>query len=216
MSLALFDLDDTLINGDSASLWGRYMLELGWVDGDAFVRREQALMVQYQQGTLSMEEYMSFTLQPLIGRSIGEVARQVDAFIDQIIVPAMREEACSRIEAHRLNGDRVIVISATGEHLVAPIARRFGIDETLSIQLDVCDDAYTGQTRGILTYREGKVARLLSLLDAGLSILDDAAFYSDSINDLPLLRLVGYPQAVNPDDALLGQAQLAGWPVLRW
>jgi len=172
--------------------------------------------VQYQQGTLSMEEYMSFTLQPLIGRSIGEVARQVDAFIDQIIVPAMREEACSRIEAHRLNGDRVIVISATGEHLVAPIARRFGIDETLSIQLDVCDDAYTGQTRGILTYREGKVARLLSLLDAGLSILDDAAFYSDSINDLPLLRLVGYPQAVNPDDALLGQAQLAGWPVLRW
>ncbi len=216
MSLALFDLDDTLINGDSASLWGRYMLELGWVDGDEFVPRERALMVQYQLGTLSMEEYMSFTLQPLIGRSTGEVARQVEAFIDRIIVPAMRDAACRQIEAHRQKGDRLIVISATGEHLVAPIARRFGIDETLSIQLDVCADAYTGDTRGILTYREGKVTRLLSLLETEVSILDEAAFYSDSINDLPLLRLVGYPQVVNPDDALLGQAQLAGWPVLRW
>ncbi|MEA9393018.1 HAD family hydrolase [Acerihabitans sp. TG2] len=216
MSLVLFDLDDTLINGDSASLWGQHMLALGWVDREGFVPQEQALMVQYQLGTLSMEEYMSFTLQPLIGRSPGEVAQQVEVFIDRVIVPAMREAACRQIEAHRQKGDRMIVISATGEHLVAPIAHRFGIDETVSIQLDVCDDFYTGNTRGVLTYREGKVTRLLNLLHAEPGLLDDAAFYSDSINDLPLLKRVGYPQVVNPDEALLGQAQLAGWPVLRW
>ncbi|WP_413736156.1 HAD family hydrolase [Sodalis sp. RH21] len=216
MSLALFDLDDTLINGDCASLWGRYMVQRGWVRSDRFIQREQALMVEYQQGTLSMEEYMSFTLQPLIGRSIGEVAQGVEDFIDKAIVPVMRESARRCIAAHRQKGDRAIVVSASGEHLVAPIARRFGIEETLSIQLEVCDDSYTGNTRGILTYREGKVTRLLSLLENEPGALAGAAFYSDSSNDLPLLQQVGHPYAVNPDDVLLGHAQLAGWPVLSW
>lgn len=216
MSLALFDLDDTLINGDCASLWGQYMITLGWVRQKGFAEREQALMRQYQQGTLMMEEYMSFTLQPLAGRRPDEVEHHVNAFIDDIIAPAMREPASRRIESHLRRGDRNIVISASGEHLVAPIARRFGITETLSIQLEICDDSYTGKTRGILTYREGKVARLLELLNGDASSLAQASFYSDSCNDLPLLQQVGRPYAVNPDDTLFRHAQLAGWPVLKW
>lgn len=216
MSLALFDLDDTLINGDCASLWSRYMLALGWVADDGFVPREQAMMVEYQLGTLSMEEYMAVTLQPLTGRSTAEVGQAVETFIDRVIRPAMRESACRCIEAHRRQGDRLLVISASGEHLVAPIARRFGIDETLSIQLAVQGDVYTGHTEGILTYREGKVTRLLNLLAPGSTALADAAFYTDSINDLPLLLQVGYPYVVNPDGALLAHAQAVGWPVLHW
>lgn len=216
MSLALFDLDETLISGDCASLWGQYMLRLGWAQHDGFVQREQALMLQYRQGTLSMEEYMSFTLEPLIGRSPDDVAQYVEAFIDEVIVPAMRGSAIDRIDEHRQRGDRNIIISASGEHLVAPIARRFGVDETLSIQLEVCDDSYTGGTRGVLTYREGKVSRLLGLIEGNESMLAQASFYSDSCNDLPLLQQVGHPYTVNPDGILLRHAQLAGWPVLEW
>lgn len=216
MSLALFDLDETLINGDCASMWSEYMLRLGWAQRDGFVQREQALMLQYRQGTLSMEEYMSFTLEPLIGRSPYDVAQCVEAFIDEAIVPAIRQSALRCIAEHRRLGDRNIIISASGEHLVSPIARRFGVDETLSIQLEVYDDSYTGKTRGVLTYREGKVSRLLDLIEGQAWMLAQASFYSDSGNDLPLLKQVGHPYAVNPDGILLGQAQLAGWPVLDW
>lgn len=216
MRLALFDLDDTLINGDCASLWSRYMLELGWTEGETFAQREQAMMRQYAQGTLSMEDYMSFTLRPLIGRTVDEVSRQVQQFIAKVIAPAMREDARRCIAAHREQGDRIIVISASGDHLVAPIAERFGVGETLSIVLDVQDDCYTGRTRGILTYREGKVARLTELLDGDLAALAEASFYSDSSNDLPLLAQVGYPHVVNPDSVLLSQAQQAGWPIHHW
>ncbi|WP_213993767.1 HAD family hydrolase [Sodalis sp. dw_96] len=216
MRLALFDLDETLINGDCASLWSRYMFELGWTEGSAFVQREQTLMRQYAQGTLSMDEYMAFTLQPLIGRSTGEVKHHVDRFIETVIVPAMREEAGRCVDAHRARGDRVIVISASGEHLVSPIAQRFGVGETLSITPEVLDDSYTGKTTGILTYREGKVARLSALLGGDLSVLTEASFYSDSSNDLPLLIQVGNPHAVNPDGVLLRHAQGAGWPIHHW
>ncbi|WP_410012635.1 HAD family hydrolase [Sodalis sp. C49] len=216
MSLALFDLDDTLIDGDCASLWSQYMLTLGWAQRDGFVQREQALMLQYRQGTLSMEEYMSFTLEPLIGRSTDEVAQCVEAFIDEAIVPCIREPARRCIAEHQRRGDRNVIISASGEHLVTPIARRFGVAETLSIQLEVYDDSYTGKTCGVLTYREGKVSRLLDLIEGKESMLAQASFYSDSCNDLPLLSQVGYPYAVNPDGILLRHAQQAGWPVLQW
>lgn len=216
MRLALFDLDETMINGDCASLWSRYMLALGWAEKTAFMQREQAMMRQYAQGTLAMGDYMAFTLQPLIGRTTGEVDQQVGRFIDEVIAPVMREQARRCIDAHRAQGDRVIVISASGEHLVAPIARRFGVNETLSIELAVRDDRYTGETRGILSYREGKVARLADLLGGELSALSEASFYSDSSNDLPLLIQVGYPHVVNPDGALLQYAQQMGWPVHQW
>ncbi|MEC5317893.1 HAD family hydrolase [Brenneria populi subsp. brevivirga] len=216
MKLALFDLDDTLIGGDSASLWGAFMSHAGWVKDAEFIETEQAMMRRYAAGSLSMEEYMRFTLAPLAGRTTQEVAAQAARFIDEAIKPIIRPAAVQCLERHRRQGDRLILISATGEHLVTPIADCLGIPESLGIALEVRDGRYSGRTQGVMTYREGKVARLLHLLNDERERLDDACFYSDSANDLPLLRAVGFPQAVNPDAALLRHAREAGWPVLSW
>lgn len=216
MKLALFDLDDTLIDGDCASLWGRYMLELGWVSDPQFVRTEQDMMREYGTGALSMDDYMRFTLAPLAGRTPDEVATGVARFIDEAILPVVRPAALRRVREHQERGERVIVISASGAHLVEPIALGFGIRETLCIDLEVREGRYTGRTQGILTFREGKVARLNHLLGDETQALAGASFYSDSANDLPLLQRVGFPHAVNPDDILLRHARQAGWPVLDW
>ncbi|MCV9877468.1 HAD family hydrolase [Brenneria izbisi] len=216
MSLALFDLDETLIDGDCASLWSQYMCEQGWVNDPAFLRTEQAMMRQYAVGALSMDDYMRFTLTPLAGRPAADVADSVTQFIATMIRPILRPAALRCVQGHRERGDRLIIISASGAHLVEPIARCFGIHETLCIDLEVRDGCYTGQTQGILTFGAGKVARLHQLLGEETHALDRASFYSDSINDLPLLQQVGLPHVVNPDDRLLQQAQQAGWPILHW
>ncbi|WP_414448545.1 HAD family hydrolase [Burkholderia sp. 22PA0099] len=216
MTLAIFDLDDTLIDGDCASLWSRRMAELGWADGDAFVRRCDEMMRAYGAGTLSMGDYMALTLAPLIGRGGGEVRAAVEAFVDDVIVPRMRADARRAVEAHRTVGDRLLVISASGAHLVEPIAARFGIDAVIAIDPELRDGAYTGRTVGVLPFREGKSVRLDAWLrDAG-EALAGASFYSDSHNDLPLLGRVDRPHAVRPDPVLERQAREAGWPVLDW
>ncbi|PWC22463.1 HAD-IB family hydrolase [Brenneria roseae subsp. roseae] len=216
MSLALFDLDETLIDGDCASLWSQYMFELGWVSDPAFIHTEQAMMQQYAVGALSMDDYMRFTLAPLAGRTVEEVANSVARFIEEVIRPTLRPAAFRCVQAHRERGDRLVIISASGAHLVEPIARCVDIRETLSIDLEVRDGRYTGRTQGILTFGEGKVTRLYHLLGGDAQALTDASFYSDSINDLPLLQQVGVPYVVNPDDALRQQAQQAGWTILHW
>ncbi|WP_409309662.1 HAD family hydrolase [Pectobacterium sp. B1J-3] len=217
MKLALFDLDDTLIEGDCASLWGQYMQRLGWVTDPQFLLTEQTLMQQYAEGVLLMDDYMRFTLVPLIGRKPEDVAESVAHFIDDMIRPAIRPAAEQRVREHRERGDRLIVVSASGRHLVEPISRCFGIEETLSIDLAVKEGRYTGLTQGTMTFREGKVTRLGQLLgDEKDRLLDSASFYSDSANDLPLLQRVGFPYVVNPDPVLLQHAQRAGWPVLNW
>lgn len=216
MKLALFDLDETLIGGDSASLWGTFMYHAGWVNDAAFIDAEQAMMRRYADGSLSMEEYMRFTLAPLTDRTTQDVAAQVARFINKAIKPIIRPAAVRCLERHRRQGDRLILISATGEHLVTPVADCLGIPESLGISLEVRDGRYSGRTQGVMTYREGKVTRLMRLLNDERRLLADACFYSDSANDLPLLQAVGFPQAVNPDATLLRHAREAGWPVLRW
>ena len=125
-------------------------------------------------------------------------------------------DATKTIAAHRKAGDRILVISASGTHLVGPIAERLGIDEILGIELEVAHGVYSGHTVGTLTYREGKITRLLEWLDAEEGNLEGASFYSDSRNDLPLLLKVDYPHVVNPDPVLLEHAEKAGWPIHHW
>jgi HAD superfamily hydrolase (TIGR01490 family) len=217
MSLALFDLDETLINGDSASLWSAYMVDQGWVaDKQAFLSQEAELMRQYAVGEMSMSQYMDCTLQPLRGRTESEVSLKVHQFITDIILPRVYPQARETLRYHQQQGDRIVIISATGEHLVAPIARALGVNECLAIQIEIEDGRYTGATEGVMTYREGKVARLLTLLNQENSQLQQASFYSDSHNDLPLLTLVGRPHIINPDPILLQYATQAGWPVYQW
>ncbi|KAF1069798.1 MAG: putative phosphatase [Pseudomonas citronellolis] len=216
MALVIFDLDETLIDGDCSSLWSQRMASLGWVDTESFVRRDQQMMAAYARGELAMEEYMRFTLEPLMGRSVEEVEREVDTFVEDVIEPLIFSEACATLARHRAAGDRPLVVSASGVHLVSPIAARIGIEEVLAIDLEILNGHYTGHTTGTLTFREGKVLRLLDLLDGNDAPLADAHFYSDSRNDLPLLKLVGHPHTVNPDPVLREYAETNGWDILAW
>lgn len=216
MALAIFDLDETLINGDCASLWSKEMARLGWVEGESFMQRDHELMAAYSEGKLAMEDYMAFSLGPMVGRSHAAVASVVAAFIDKVIDPVVYNDARQAITRHRAAGDRLLVISASSVHLVAPIAAHLGIHEVLAIDLEVHDGCFSGRTEGVLTYREGKVIRLMQWLQAEGETLDGASFYSDSRNDLPLLSKVSQPYTVNPDPVLLAHAQKAGWPVLNW
>ena len=216
MALAIFDLDETLIHGDCASLWSEQMVRLGWVDGESFLRRDRELMEAYGKGHLAMEDYMAFSLEPLIGRTPEEVDHLVEPWVEDFIEPIIFSEATRTIAEHRKAGDRILVISASGVHLVGPIASRLGIDEYLGIELEVEKGFYTGKTVGTLTYREGKITRLLEWLDQQEENLEGASFYSDSRNDLPLLLKVDHPYVVNPDPVLREHAEKNGWPILVW
>ncbi len=216
MTLAIFDLDDTLIDGDCASLWSEHMAAIGWVDGESFVRKDHELMALYAEGKLAMEDYMAFSLSPLVGRTPEEVAFVVEPFVEDVIEPIFHSDATRCLASHREAGDRILVISASAHFLVSAIAERLKIDEVLAIDLEEQHGHYSGNTRGVLTYREGKVTRLHEWLAAEGESLDGAYFYSDSRNDLPLLKLVSNPRVVNPDPALREHAEQAGWPILEW
>ncbi|AYC32224.1 HAD family hydrolase [Pseudomonas cavernae] len=216
MPLAIFDLDETLIDGDCASLWCKQMADLEWVDGESFLAREHELMNLYAEGKLAMEDYMDFSLSPLVGRTAEEVAHVVEPFVEDVIEPLIYSDACKRLAEHRAAGDRLLVISASAHFLVSAIAERLGIDEVLAIDLEEQHGCYTGRTTGVLTYREGKVTRLQAWLAEHEESLEGASFYSDSRNDLALLQRVGRPHAINPDPVLRQHAEEAGWPVLLW
>ncbi|MBO0368723.1 HAD family hydrolase [Pseudomonas shirazensis] len=216
MALAIFDLDETLIHGDCASLWSEHMVRLGWVDGESFLRRDREMMEAYSKGEMAMEDYMAFSLEPVAGRTLEELAHLVEPWVEDVIEPIIFGDACHCIAEHRKQGDRVLIISASGTHLVGPIAARLGVDEYLAIELEAINGVYTGNTHGVLTYREGKVTRLLEWLDQEQENLEDASFYSDSRNDLPLLLKVDHPKAVNPDPVLRAHAEQHGWPILAW
>lgn len=216
MALAIFDLDETLIHGDCASLWSAEMAKLGWVDGESFLQQDHELMALYAEGKLAMEDYMAFSLSPLVGRSSEEVAFVVEPYVEDVIEPLFYSDAIRCLANHRAAGDRILIISASAHFLVSAIAARLKVDDVLAIDIEEQQGTYSGRTRGVLTYREGKVTRLQAWLEEQGESLDGAYFYSDSRNDLPLLQLVGKPYAVNPDPVLHRHAEQAGWPILNW
>ncbi|WP_044871817.1 HAD-IB family hydrolase [Pseudomonas sp. LFM046] len=216
MALAIFDLDDTLIDGDCASLWSTHMAALGWVDGESFIRKDHELMALYAEGKLAMEDYMAFSLSPLVGRTPDEVEFVVEPFVEDVIEPLIHSDAMRCLARHRAAGDRILIISASAHFLVSAIAERLGVEEVLAIDLEEQHGCYSGRTQGVLTYRDGKVIRLNAWLEDQGESLEGAHFYSDSRNDLPLLSLVANPNAVNPDPTLRAHAEQAGWPILDW
>ncbi|MEK1907493.1 MAG: HAD family hydrolase [Pseudomonas sp.] len=216
MALAIFDLDETLIHGDCASLWSEHMADLQWVDRESFLGREQELMALYAEGQLAMEDYMAYTLSPLVGRTPEEVDYVVGPFVEDIIEPIIYSDAMRCLATHRAAGDRLLIISASAHFLVSAIAERLGIAEVLAIDLEQQHGCYSGQTSGVLTYREGKVQRLNDWLTGEGESLDGAHFYSDSRNDLALLSLVEHPHTVNPDPTLRAHAEQQGWEILSW
>lgn len=222
MRLALFDLDDTLLDGDCSDRWNLWMIEQGWIsDADAFMARAEQMHQAYHAGKLKLEEYLAMTLAPLRGRRVKDVQKEVERFVATHLQPRIFEQAWACLETHRQAGDTLLLISASSRHLVEPIATILGIGHVLAVELSVErgineEARYTGSSEGIFSYRGGKVLRLKQWLTEQQITPSHTTFYSDSRNDLPLLQYVDCPVAVNPDPVLAEVASVEGWQRLDW
>ena len=216
--LALFDLDHTLLPIDSDYEWARFLARIGAIDGPAHNRRNDEFLLQYQAGTLDILEFLEFQLAPLAAHPRDQLDHWHRQYMDEVILPAIRPSARELVARHLDQGDLCAVVTATNEFVTAPIAAEFGIANLIATTVESIDGQFTGRPRGTPSFREGKVTRTRQWLDslgASLQGFSVSWFYSDSINDLPLLSEVTHPVATNPDDRLARLAGERGWPVLR-
>ena len=215
MPLALFDLDNTLINGDSDHLWGEFLVRHGHVDGEHYRRENDRFYAQYQKGTLNINDWLAFQLAPLVANDPDTLdawhAQFMEETIDSILLPS----AQALIDQHRERGHTAVIITATNRFITEPIAARYGIDGRHLIATEPERDAagrFTGKIVGTPCFQEGKITRLNAWMDQHGANLDDSHFYSDSHNDLPLLRAVTHPTVVHADPTLAAEASEKGWP----
>lgn len=214
MSLAIFDLDNTLIAGDSDHSFGVYLAEIGWVDGELFRATNDRFYHEYKAGTLDIYEYSAFALQPLVGKSPEVLAKLQQDFLAEKIKVMDLPKARTLIEQHRTAGDDLLIITATNRFVTTPIAEWLGIEEMLATEPEVIDGHYTGRIIDTPCFQAGKVTRLDNWLATYSGELAGAYFYSDSFNDLPLLSKVDKPVVVDPDDRLRAHAVATGWPII--
>jgi HAD superfamily hydrolase (TIGR01490 family) len=215
--LALFDLDHTLLPIDSDYAWGEFTQEIGWTDPVVFHARNNEFYEHYKAGTLDVHAYVRFATQALRLRTPAEAQAAHDRFMRSVIAPAIRAEALALVRSHQDAGEQVVIVTATNEFVTGPIARAFGVQELIAVELERGPDGWiTGEIRGVPSMREGKVVRVAQWLEGrGLGWDDvEATFYSDSMNDLPLLEAVDHPVATNPDDQLRAIADQRGWRIL--
>ena len=215
--LALFDLDHTLLPLDSDHGWGEFSIAIGWCDRAEFGRRNDEFFADYQAGRLNIPDYVRFATEQVVRRGPEAAAQAHARFMDEVIRPAMRPAAVQLVQSHLQAGDLVVITSATNEFVTRPIATAFGVEHLLATEL--ARDAngwFTGEIAGLPNMREGKVVRMTEWLAArGLTWSDvESTFYSDSMNDVPLLEQVDHPVATNPDARLRALAQERGWRVL--
>jgi len=218
MRLALFDLDHTLLSGDSDVLWCEFLMDQGMLDRAEFTPRNAEMARRYAEASVSAQAFCEFYVSTLAGRSLAEWRPWCDRFLAEVIAPRIPPAAHALVESHRDRGDRLVLTTATNRVLTELTARHLRIDHLLATEVELADGRCTGRTAGVLNMREGKVERLLAWLaeqQLSPSLMREAVFYSDSANDLPLLLAVAEPTAVDPDPALGRHAVKAGWPVLR-
>ncbi|MDH5182615.1 MAG: HAD-IB family hydrolase [Gammaproteobacteria bacterium] len=214
MSLAIFDLDNTLLNGDSDVLWGEFLVEQGLVEADYYERENLRFYEEYKAGTLDIMEFLAFSLKPLSEHSLDELNHLHRQFMAQKIEAIMQPAAARLLQQHREQGDFLLIITATNSFVTRPIAEALGVDDILATEPELLDGRYTGKVSGLPTFREGKVERLQQWLANSPHDLDQSWFYSDSLNDLPLLEVVTHPIAVDADETLLQHARMKGWTVM--
>lgn len=214
--LALFDLDHTLLPLDSDYEWGEFTIRLGWCDRSEFGRRNQAFYDDYVAGRLDVHDYVRFATEAVCRRGRAEAEAAHARFMREVIAPAIRAEALALLKQHRDAGDEVVIITATNEFVTRPIAQALGVQHLLAVELEQAGGWYTGAIRGTPSMREGKVQRMDEWLAARGLDWDrvDSTFYSDSLNDVPLLERVDHPVATNPDARLRALATERGWPIL--
>ena len=216
--LALFDLDHTLLTGDSDVLWCEFLITEGLLDRSEFEPRNRAMADRYAKGLATPAEFCGFYAQTLAGARPDAWQDLRSRFLRDVIGPRIPAAARALVARHREGGDRVILTTATNRFLVELTASELGIADLLATEVEVVDGVFTGRNTGVLNMRDGKVARLKDWLRTQglqLSALADATFYSDSTNDLPLLLAVGHPVVVDPDERLAECARERGWPVLH-
>ena len=217
MSLAIFDLDNTLIGGDSDYLWGEFLVEKKLVDAKLYEHENQRFYNEYKAGTLDIEEFLAFSLAPLKQYSIQQLTSLHQEFMQQKISSIWLPKAELLLKQHREQHDYLLIITATNHFVTAPIAEKLGVDDIIATMPELIDQKYTGKVSGIPCFQEGKVERLTQWLNNmsnnGYN-LEDSYFYSDSYNDLPLLLNVTHPIAVDPDEKLQQHAIKNNWPII--
>jgi HAD superfamily hydrolase (TIGR01490 family) len=217
-ALALFDLDHTLLSGDSDALWCEYLMQHGLLDRAAFEPRNAEMVRRYSDASVSVEEFCDFYVSTLAGRTPAECSAWCQRFLDEVVVPRIPVSARALVEKHRNKGDRLVLTTATNRVITELTAQHLGIADLIATEAELANGHYTGRTRGVLNMREGKLTRLHGWLDAqGMprELLDSATLYSDSSNDLPLLGAVGNPVVVDPDARLRAHALAHGWPIVE-
>jgi HAD superfamily hydrolase (TIGR01490 family) len=214
MRLAIFDLDHTLLAGDSDHLWGEFMIAQGLVEGDSYKRQNDRFYADYQAGTLDIAAYTRFALEPLVRLGAEKLLPLRERFVAEVIDPIVAPAAPALLERHRLQGDELLIITATNRFVAEPIAQLLGVDQLLATDPERVNGRYTGAIAGIPCYREGKVRRLEQWVAEQGERPAHVTFYSDSHNDLPLLRQAQKPVAVDPDAELGAEAARQGWLVI--
>ena len=218
MALAIFDLDNTLIGGDSDHSWGEFLIEQGLVNPVEFKQRNDQFYQDYLAGTLDIYAYQEFALSTVVDKSNQELETLHKQFMNDKIAPIMLPKAAELIADHKAKGDTLLIITATNRFITEPIAKSLNIDNLLATDPEQHDGQYTGKITGTPCFQSGKVERLKQWLELQSSAQQEdfktLYFYSDSANDIPLLENVTYPVAVDPDDKLRETAEKRGWPII--
>ena len=214
MALAIFDLDNTLLGGDSDHAWGQFLVDQGIVDADSYQQANDYFYQQYQQGGLDIYEFLAFSLRPLAENTKQQLDQWHQQFMAENIAAMRLPKAEALLKKHREQGDYLLIITATNLFVTAPIAASLGVDHILATTPEMIDGSYTGKVEGTPCFQEGKVERLNEWLLASGHSLSGSYFYSDSHNDLPLLEIVDNPVAVDADDILTEHARTQQWPII--
>jgi HAD superfamily hydrolase (TIGR01490 family) len=214
VSLAIFDLDNTLIADDSDYLWGQFLVDQGVVEKDHYESANARFYEEYKQGTLDIVEFLRFSLRPLADNHPEQLYQWRAQFVKDIITPIVLKPAQELIAKHRDRGDTLLVITATNRFVTEPIVELYGIGNLLATTPELAGGRYTGGFNGIPCFQEGKVKLLEEWLIKSPETMQGSWFYSDSHNDLPLLKLVDNPVAVDPDEKLTAFAKAANWPII--
>lgn len=214
MKLAIFDLDNTLLDGDSDYLWGRFLVDNGLVDGAAYDAANLRFYDEYLAGTLDIRAFARFSFAPLTRIPAPELAALRAHFVTESIVPIVAPGARALLDQHRQDGAHLLITTATNRFITEPIAELLGVDTLIATDPEVCDGRFTGELVGTPNFQAGKVERLRQWLDQRGVRPTRSWAYSDSRNDLPLLEFADHPTAVDPDPVLQELALQRGWPVI--
>ncbi|KJK09515.1 MULTISPECIES: HAD family phosphatase [Pseudomonas] len=214
MRLALFDLDNTLLGGDSDHAWGDYLCARGILDPVEYQNRNDAFYQDYLAGKLDLAAYLNFSLEILAATDMAQLDEWHRDFMRDCVEPIIQPKALALLKKHRDAGDKLVIITATNRFITGPIAKRLEVETLLATECEMVDGRYTGRSTDVPCFREGKVTRLKRWLEENGLNLDGSYFYSDSMNDLPLLEQVANPVAVDPDPNLRAEAEKRDWPVI--